>query len=71
MALRGGCSRIGRFVRLAAAALISASALSIAGAPAQAHHYRHRTTRTRYAHYAHHPRIIAHRTTHRAYTSAT
>ena len=51
MALRGGCSRIGRFVRLAAAALISASALSIAGAPAEAHHYRrHRT----YA-IAHHP----------------
>ncbi len=51
MALRGGCSRIGRFVRLAAAALISASALSIAGAPAQAHHYRHHRT---YA-IAHHP----------------
>ena len=51
MALRGGCSRIGRFVRLAAAALISASALSIAGAPAEAHHYRH------HRHYAiaHHP----------------
>src|SRR5271157_2509121 len=51
MALRGGCSRIGRFVRLAAAALISVSALSIAGAPAQAHHYRHHRT---YA-IAHHP----------------
>src|SRR5271166_931451 len=51
MALRGGCSRIGRFVRLAAAALISVSALSIAGAPAQAHHYRHH----RYYAIAHHP----------------
>ncbi len=55
MALRGGCSRIGRFVRLAAAALISASALSIAGAPAQAHHYRHH----RYYAIAHHPRYYA------------
>jgi D-alanyl-D-alanine carboxypeptidase len=50
MALRGGCFRIGRFVRLASAALISASAFSIAGAPAEAHHYRH------HRHYA-----IAHR----------
>ena len=41
MALCSGCFRIGRFFRLATAALISASALSIAGAPAQAHHYRH------------------------------
>jgi D-alanyl-D-alanine carboxypeptidase len=59
MALRGGCSRIGRFVRLAAAALISASALSIAGAPAQAHHYwRHRAYaiahRPHYHHYVYH-----------------
>src|SRR5271165_2038518 len=51
MALRGGGSRIGRFVRLAAAALISVSALSIAGAPARAHHYRHH----RYYAIAHHP----------------
>src|SRR5271165_3837614 len=51
MALRGGGSRIGRFIRLAAAALISASALSIVGAPAQAHHYRHH----RYYAIAHHP----------------
>jgi D-alanyl-D-alanine carboxypeptidase len=51
MALRNGCSRIGRFVRLATAALISASALSIAGAPAQAHHYRHH----RYYAIAHRP----------------
>ena len=51
MALRGGCSRIGQFVRLAAGALISASALSIAGAPAEAHHYRHH----RFYAIAHHP----------------
>ena len=64
MALRGGCRRIGQFVRLAAAALISASALSIAAAPAEAHHYwRHRT----YA-IAHHPHYhYAYRTTRQAY----
>src|SRR6516164_7300155 len=41
MALRNGCSRIGRLVRLAAAAALSGSALLIAGAPAEAHHYRY------------------------------
>ena len=35
------CPESADSVRLATAALISASALSIAGAPAQAHHYRH------------------------------
>jgi D-alanyl-D-alanine carboxypeptidase len=37
MAWCGGCSRIGRFVGLAAALTV----LSIASPPAQAHHYRH------------------------------
>ena len=45
------CSRIGRLVRLATAALISGSALFLAGAPAEAHHYRH---------YRYHPRACAH-----------
>jgi D-alanyl-D-alanine carboxypeptidase len=47
MALRYNCLKIGRLARLATAALISASALCLAGAPAEAHHYRH------YRHYAH------------------
>ena len=72
MALRSGCFRIGWLARLATAALISASILSLAGAPAEAHHYgRHRSYAhrahvahyARYAHswrYAHYPRY-AHR----------
>jgi D-alanyl-D-alanine carboxypeptidase len=51
MALRNSCFRIGQFVRLASAALISASALAVAGAPAEAHHYRHH----RYYAIAHRP----------------
>jgi D-alanyl-D-alanine carboxypeptidase len=47
MALRSDCFRIGRLARLATAALISASALCLAGAPAEAHHSRH------YLHSAH------------------
>jgi D-alanyl-D-alanine carboxypeptidase len=47
MALRNNCSRMGRLARLATAALISVSALCLAGAEAQAHHYRP------YRHYAH------------------
>ena len=46
MALRSGCSQIGWLVRLATAALISGSAFLLAGAPAEARHYRH---------YAYHP----------------
>src|ERR1700675_2727809 len=47
MALRNGCSRMGRLARVATAVLVSASALCLASAEAQAHHYRlHR-------HYAH------------------
>ena len=53
MALRNGCFRIGRLARLATAALISASAVCLAGPPAEAHHYSH------YRHYAY--------ATHRAY----
>ena len=47
MALRSDCFQIGRLARLATAALISASALCLAGAPAEAHHSRH------YLHSAH------------------
>ena len=75
MALRNGCSPIGRLARLATAALISASALLVASAPAEAHHYRHyyryhapvarpahyaHAARAHYAHAAHYPRY-AHR----------
>jgi D-alanyl-D-alanine carboxypeptidase len=67
MALRSGCSPIGRLARLATAALISASALLVAGAPAEAHRYRHyyryHPPVARAAHgarYAHYPRY-AHR----------
>ena len=74
MALRNGCSPIGRLARLATAALISASALLVASAPAEAHHYRHYyryhapsrarplrpCARAHYAHAAHYPRY-AHR----------
>jgi D-alanyl-D-alanine carboxypeptidase len=63
MALRNGCSRIGRLVRLATAALVSGSALLIAGAPAEARHYRHYGYHPYHrpvAHAAHYPRY-AHR----------
>jgi D-alanyl-D-alanine carboxypeptidase len=53
MALRNPCSGISQLVRVATAALISASVLSLAGSPAQAHHYRHYR---HYAHRAHAPR---------------
>src|SRR5271170_5261958 len=55
-ALRSGCSRIGRLVRLATAALISGSVLLLAGAPAEAHHYRHYRVYRHVAHAAHFPR---------------
>jgi D-alanyl-D-alanine carboxypeptidase len=56
MALRNGCSRLGRLARAATAALISVSTLCLAGAQAQAHHYgRHRTYVHAY-HQAHYPR---------------
>ena len=60
MALRSGCSQIGWLVRLATAALISGSALLIAVAPAEAHHYRHYRYHPQVAHAAHYPRY-AHR----------
>ena len=75
MALRNGCSPIGRLARLATAALISASALVVASAPAEAHHYRHyyryhgpvarpahyaHAARAHYAHAAHYPRYAHH-----------
>ncbi len=50
MALRNGCSPIGRIVRLAAVAFISASALSLGAGPADAHRYRHFR---HFAHYSH------------------
>ncbi|HEY1884769.1 MAG TPA: serine hydrolase [Roseiarcus sp.] len=56
MALRNGCSRLGRLARAATAALISVSTLCLAGAQAQAHHYgRHRAYAHAY-HQAHYPR---------------
>jgi D-alanyl-D-alanine carboxypeptidase len=61
MALRGDCFRIGRVVRLALAAVLSASALWVAYGPAEAHTYRHH--RYYYAHrvYPRHvPRAYAH-----------
>jgi D-alanyl-D-alanine carboxypeptidase len=60
MALRKGSSRIGLIVRLATAALISGSALLLAGAPAEAHHYRHFHIYRHVAHAAYFPRY-AHR----------
>jgi D-alanyl-D-alanine carboxypeptidase len=51
---------MGRLARLATAALISASVLSFAGAPAQAHHYRrhwHYAHTTHVAHYPRHGRV--------------
>jgi D-alanyl-D-alanine carboxypeptidase len=59
MALRIGCSPIGRLARVATAALISASTLCLASAQAQAHHYsryRHYAHATHQAHYSHYAR---------------
>jgi D-alanyl-D-alanine carboxypeptidase len=56
MALRNGCFGIGRFARLATAALISASVLCLAGSPAEAHHYRHYRHYAQATHQAHYPR---------------
>ena len=53
MALRNGCSPIGRIVRLAAVAFISASALSLGGGPADAHRYRHFRHVAHYSHATH------------------
>ncbi|HEX9169574.1 MAG TPA: serine hydrolase [Roseiarcus sp.] len=60
MALRKSYSPIGGLVRLATAALISGAALLLAGAPAEAHHYRQYRYHPRVAHAAHYPRY-AHR----------
>ena len=59
MALRNGCSRMGRLARVATAALISASTLCLVSAQAQAHHYsrhRHYAHATHEAHYSHYAR---------------
>src|SRR3984957_20236007 len=56
MALRYDSLRIGRLARLAAAALISASTFCLAGAPAQAHYYRHYRHYAHTTHQAHYPR---------------
>jgi D-alanyl-D-alanine carboxypeptidase len=59
MALRIGCSRMGRLARIATAALISASTLCLVSAQAQAHHYsryRHYAHATHQAHYSHYAR---------------
>ena len=63
MALRIGCSRMGRLARVATAALISASTLCLASAQAQAHHYsrhRHYAHATHQAHYSHYARAPHH-----------
>jgi D-alanyl-D-alanine carboxypeptidase len=58
MALRFGCSPMGRLARVATAALISASTLCLASPQAQAHryswhrHYAHATHQAHYSHYA-------------------
>src|SRR6202034_1966872 len=59
MALRIGCSRMGRLARVATAALISASTLCLVSVQAQAHHYsryRHFAHATHQAHYSHYAR---------------
>src|ERR1700691_2195288 len=59
MALRIGCSRMGRLARVATAALISASTLCLISAQAQAHHYsrhRHFAPATHQAHFSHYAR---------------
>ena len=64
MALRIGCSRMGRLARIATAALISASTLCLATAQAQAHHYsryRHYAHAAHQAHYSHYARATHHR----------
>jgi D-alanyl-D-alanine carboxypeptidase len=59
MALRIGCSQMGRLARIATAVLISASTLCLVSAQAQAHHYsrhRHYAHATHQAHYLHYAR---------------
>ena len=59
MALRIGCSQMGRLARIATAALVSASTLCLVSAQAQAHHYsrhRHYAHATHQAHYSHYAR---------------
>jgi D-alanyl-D-alanine carboxypeptidase len=61
MALRIGCSQMGRLARIATAALISASTLCLVSAQAQAHHYsrhRHYAHATHQAHYSHYARAL-------------
>jgi D-alanyl-D-alanine carboxypeptidase len=56
MALRNNRFGIGGLARLAMAALISASTLCLAGAPAEAHRYRHSWRYAHATHHAHYPR---------------
>src|ERR1700727_3511341 len=59
MALRIGCSRMGRLARVTTAAVISASTLCLISVQAQAHHYarhRHFAHATYQAHYSHYAR---------------
>ena len=75
MALRGGCSQIGRLVRVAAAALVLSSVFFLLGSPAEAHHYWRHRHYARASHAAHYPRYArahhwhwrAARYAHRAY----
>jgi len=55
----GGCFGAGRLVRVAAAALVLASVLFLAGSPAQAHHYWRHRHYAHAGHAAHHPRYYA------------
>ena len=61
MAWRSEDRRLGRVVRFAGVAFVAASAFVFAGAPAQAHHYRHVHPywRGHVAHRAHHARYAA------------
>jgi D-alanyl-D-alanine carboxypeptidase len=56
MALRNGCSSMGRLARIAAAALISASTLCLSSAEAQARHYGRHGHVAHAAHSSHAPR---------------
>ena len=59
MALRIGCSQMGRLARIATAALVSASTLCLVSAQAQAHHYsrhRHFAHAMHQAHFSHYAR---------------
>jgi D-alanyl-D-alanine carboxypeptidase len=57
MALRNLYFRLGRSVRIVAAALLSASVLGIAASPAEARHYRYYHSYARHGHTAHYAHV--------------